>query len=202
MLGLTYEEAVSHCRSNGDLSLSHDNVFLRFRAGPRSALLVQTPSQLRMVSALCLDLVDYQGAERSFEGGLLWLALWDFQPPVHRVGWRAIEAMRRAHGVNSPLEIAPATLFRADELIEQQAFLTFALALGWSGYMVPRMSRDLFDLRTSDRMFVYAESDEVLGEIETALKRWKPVLVDESRECSGTGRRKTKRATLRKAKGR
>jgi hypothetical protein len=202
MLGLTYEEAVEYCRSIEELCLSRDNVFLRFRAGPRGALVVQTPSHLRMVSALCLDLVSYQQAKGNFEGGLLWLGPWDFSPPVHRVGWRAIEAMRRVHGVNAPLEIAPATLFRADELIEQQAFLTFALAFGWSGYMVPRMSRYLLDLRASDRFFVHAETAEDLEDIAGVLKRWEPTGAEESGEPNKTGRRKPKRATLRKAEGR
>ncbi|MGH9526412.1 MAG: hypothetical protein ACRD2F_07035 [Terriglobales bacterium] len=198
MLGLTHEEAIGYCKSTGRLLVSRDGIHVRFVTGPRKALVIQTPPHLRAASALCLEMVNYQQAERSFEGGLLWLGLWDGVSGIHRVGWRALEAMRRVHGVNASLEIAPATSFRADELVEEQAFLTYALAFGWGGYMIPSSVPYLLDLRTSDRFFVCAETARDLQDVGAALKAWKPVMVDESGGSANAGRGEPKRAGKRK----
>ncbi len=202
MVGLTHEEAIEYCKLGGELHLSRDNVFLRFKTGPREALLIQTPPHVRATSLLCSQIVRYQEAQ-SGEGGLVWLGLWDIGPAIaQRVGWRTLESIRRLHGINASLEIAPATSFRADELIEEQVFLTNTLAFGWGGYLVSSGSPFVLDFRTSDRFFVYSSQAEVLDEIEGALELWKPVRVDEASETRGSGHLKPKPLAPRKRKRR
>ncbi len=202
MVGLTHEEAIGYCKSSGELRFLRDKIHLRFRTGPREALLIQTPPSMQATSLLCSQIVRYQEADWG-EGSLVWLGLWHMGPSIaQRVGWRTLESIRRLHGVNASLEIAPATSFRGDELVDEQVFLTNILAFGWGGYMVSSGSPFILDFRTSERFFVYSSQAEVLDEIEGALEAWKPVRVDEASETRGSGHLRPKPLAPRERKRR
>jgi hypothetical protein len=171
---LNTDEARRWCKQGfGSLRLTNEDL-LYYKSRRRFGFMIRIPAEFRRMAVLCHDLLTFTGGHE-FEGGLMWLHLWDVGVNrIVRVGWQTLEDLRRAHGCVQSLEIAPAQLFRSDEFVGMHAFLLYTMAYEWSGIMLPRNGGFFLDIRASSRFFCWAESEDVEEKLLEHLKGWSP----------------------------
>ena len=174
---MTYDEARSWCRG-AEVELTSDGD-LRYPGQSEHKFFVLAPEEFRRIMALTGTIVSFRG-EAVFSGGLIWLRRWDIGTSrLARVGWRVIEDVRRAHGDSRSLEVAPAQLFRDDEISELHAFLMLIICFGWVAEFVPAASRDFFIHFKDNRQLCFtAGSAALLEELRVALSEWNPTRQD------------------------
>lgn len=169
------KEARGWCTQGGesDRRLARQDV-LSYGKRKEFTFRIKNPSEHRKIVALAHDILAIQ-SERGFSGGLIWFHMWYVGcGELVMPGWKIIESMRRAQGDLRSLDIAPAQVFREDELVELHAFLIQMMAFGWSGYYVPSTEDFFLDFRTSERFFCVAKSEERLKALSSSLKLWNP----------------------------
>ncbi|HEY6128262.1 MAG TPA: hypothetical protein VIW23_08785 [Candidatus Acidoferrum sp.] len=174
MRSMTSDEARKWCSQDAvRLSLTRDEV-LRYKSAGKHKLFVTAPQEHRRIIVLARTILLFRG-EADFSGGLLWLRRWDIgSPQLVRVGWRILEDIRRAHGESRSLEVAPAQLFRDDELVELHAFLVQAIAFGWVADFIPSTGGFFAHFKDNRQVCLFADSSETLKEMRTSFRDWKP----------------------------
>ncbi|HEX4007471.1 MAG TPA: hypothetical protein VHX60_14945 [Acidobacteriaceae bacterium] len=174
MEALTAEEARRWCSQGfGSLRVTNEDL-LYYKTRRRFGFEVGVPSDFRRIALLCGDLVNFTFGP-DFEGGLLWLKGWEFGvTDIVKVGWRTLESIRRAHGNLQSLEIAPAQVFRADEVIDLHAFLLYTMTYEWAGYLLPRNGGFFLDVRASKRIICNAATEEIDEKLFEHLSKWQP----------------------------
>ena len=170
---MTSDEARKWCSQEAvGLMLTRDDV-LRYKSGEQR-FFVTAPEEHRDIVFLARQISSFRG-EADFAGGLLWLRRWEIGSPQQvRVGWRILEDIRRAHGESKSLEMAPAQLFRNDELVELHAFLVQAIAFGWVAEYIPAGTGYFAHFKDNRQVCLSAESPETLKEMRTSFQDWKP----------------------------
>ena len=132
-----------------DIGMTHDGL-LYYKHKNSVSLKIEVPEQPEKVTLLALLLLGWK-EELNFHGSLLWLQSFDIgSPQVDRVGWRAIEQMRRGYGELRSIETAGGHMFRCDELLDANAFIALSLLFRWS----------IFMLHPSGEYFVYVDEGE------------------------------------------
>jgi hypothetical protein len=172
MKALTTKGAILRCSQNG-LVMKNDSR-LRYKGVEESAFFITAPEEHRGILFLARSVTTFR-EEADFNGGLIWLRRWDIgSPQLVRPGWSILENIRRAHGDDRPLEVAPAQLFRQDELVELNAFLIQAIAFGWIADYVPSTRNFFLHLRDNRQICVTTKSDETSNELRKYLQQWHP----------------------------
>jgi hypothetical protein len=170
---------------------------LRYKGSTEHKFFITAPEEHRMITALAHKILTFRAAEW-FSGGLLWLQRWDIgSPQLARPGWLIVESIRRANGEPRCLEIAPAQLFRDDELLELHAFLNQAIAFGWVTDYIPSVGRFFLHFKDNLQVCFTAESPETLKDLRTEFQRWKPTDKDPMVEKMTSIERERKRAGQR-----
>ncbi len=112
-----------------------------------------------------------------FYGALIWFTNWDIGTPnIERSGLRILEQMRRGYGVTASVENAPAQLFRSDEAVDAQAFLTLPMLFGWDAYFTPHGTRYFAYVRQNGSLFLVTDGEEVLQKLKASLDPYRPAL--------------------------
>lgn len=173
MRSMTSDEARKWCSQDAlGLKITRDDD-LRYK-GPEHKLFIQIPEEHRGIVVLARVLLAFRG-EANFSGGMLWLRWWEIgSPQLTRVGWHILEDIRRAHGESRSLEVAPAQLFRDDEFVELQAFLTQVMCFGWVADYVPSASGLFAHFKDNRQVCLSAESSQTLKEMRTSFHDWNP----------------------------
>lgn len=172
MQSMTSEEARKWC-SQEALALKGGDI-LRYASSKEHRFFVTAPEEHRDIVFLAQQILSFSG-EPHFAGGLLWLRRWDIgSPQTIRVGWRILEDIRRAHGESRSLEVAPAQLFRNDELVETHAFLVQVIAFGWVADYIPSAGGYFAHFKDNRQVSLSAGSPETLREMRTSFRDWNP----------------------------
>jgi hypothetical protein len=176
MKALTTTEARQWC-SQARLGMTGD-LTLRYKGKAQNKFFITAPEEHRRIVVLARALLVFRG-EANFSGGMLWLQRWDIgSPQFVRAGWRILEDIRRAHGEVRSLEIAPAQLFRDDELVALHAFLIQVTAFGWVSDYVPSGEGFYIHFKDNRQVCVTAQSPETLNELRVHLQQWHPTEED------------------------
>jgi hypothetical protein len=132
----------------------------------------EAPRAVALVSSL-LAVEEDDG----FYGALMWFRSWDIGTPrIERCGLRILEQMRRGYGVTASLENAPGQLFRTDELVDAEAFLTLPLFFGWDAYLAPHGTRHFVYARGNGSLFAVTDEQQILEKLMTSLASYRPIL--------------------------
>ena len=170
MRGMTVEEAKSWCLDVG-LKLTEEGL-LCYEAEQR--FFVSAPEEFRRIMPFTRVMLTFRG-EAAFSGGLIWLRRWDIgTPQFTRVGQQILEDIRRAHGDLRSLELAPAQLFRDDELSKLQAFLVQVVGFGWVAEFVPSTGQFFAHFKDNRQVCFAGKLTDSLNELRAALKQWNP----------------------------
>lgn len=170
---MTSDEARKWCSQDATgLKITRDDD-LQYK-GPEHKLFIQIPEEHRGIVVLARVLLAFRG-EVNFSGGMLWLRWWEIgSPQLTRVGWQILEDIRRAHGESRSLEVAPAQLFREDEFVELQAFLTQVMCFGWVADYVPSASGFFAHFKDNRQVCCTATSVDELKDLRTHFAEWNP----------------------------
>ncbi len=174
MKAMNTTEARQWCSQDAtSLGIMRDDT-LQYKASREHRFFITAPEGHRDIVILSRDIL-YVREEVGFNGGLIWLQRWDIgSPQLVRPGWRILEDIRRAHGEPRSLDIAPAQLFREDELVELHAFLIQVIAYGWVADFVPSSNGFFFHFKSNGQICLIAKSAEILNELRTAFREWNP----------------------------
>ncbi len=176
MKGVTGEEARGWCLQAG-LNVNDDNI-LGYGASGKGRFFISAPEEHRRIIVLARALLTF-GGEASFQGGMLWLHRWDIgSPQLVRVGWEIVEDLRRARGELRSLDVAPAQLFRRDELVLLHAFLLQAIAFGWVTDYVPASGAFFVHFKDNRQLCFTADTADTLKELRTTFTEWNPTEED------------------------
>lgn len=155
-----------------DIEMTHDGL-LYYKKAKSVSLKIrvpESPEELTLLASLVLSWRE----EIAFHGSLFWLQLWDIgSPQVDRVGWKAIEQMRRGYGETRSIETANGHLFRPDELLDANAFVALALLFRWSCFIV-HVDGDYFVYVDEGETVYFITSEKTLGTYLTFLEHCKP----------------------------
>lgn len=169
---MTTEEARNWCLKVGP-KLGNDGV-LRYPSSAEQRFFVLAPEEFRRITVFARVALTFR-SEAAFGGGLLWLRRWDIgSPQLMSVGWRIIEDIRRAHGGSQSLEVAPAQLFREDELLDLHAFLVQVIGFGWVAEFVPSTGGFFLHFKDNRQVCFAGESKDSLNELRAAFSQWNP----------------------------
>jgi len=172
MKAMTVEEAKSWCLS-ARLKLTEEDL-LCYRVPAEQRFFVSAPEEFRRIMPFTRVMLTFRG-EAAFSGGLIWLRRWNIgTPQFTKVGWQIIEDIRRAHGDLRSLELAPAQLFREDELSDLQAFLVQVIGFGWVAEFVPSTGGFFAHFKDNRQVCLTCESTDSLNELRAALNQWNP----------------------------
>ena len=95
-----------------------------------------------------------------FSGATIWFTEWGvWNDADERAGYAIIEAMHRANGQPLAFEVAPAHVFRADELAEAVGMLLQPMVFGWDAYYLPRWSHG------TDEFFIHISHDSFISDV-------------------------------------
>jgi hypothetical protein len=169
---LTAQEAREWCSSVG--AKSGKDGLLGYKGPNQHKFFVEAPEAFREIVVLIRQILTFRG-EPGFDGGMLWLRQWEIgSPQLVRAGWKIIEGMRRAQGELRPLEVAPAQVFRGDELVDLHGFLVQVVGFGWVVDLV-RPTGDFFLHFKSNRQICFAaNSAGTLAELRANFNEWNP----------------------------
>jgi hypothetical protein len=170
---MTDAEALDWCSKRSlDLRLNREGDLSLKSSKPRR-FFIAAPEEHRRVIVLVRHILCFAG-ETSFHGGMLWLRRWDIgSPQLVRVGWKILEGMRRGHGDSKPLDIAPAQMFRDDDLVEAHAFLVQVIAFGWVADYVPIGAKYFLHFK-DNRQICFSSAAEPAKELHNAFQMWNP----------------------------
>jgi hypothetical protein len=176
MKALTNEEARKWCSRVGP-KMAKDGL-LSYQGLRAHAFYLQAPEEFREIVVIARAMLTFRG-EADFSGGMLWLRRWDIgSPQLVRVGWRILERMRGAQGESRPLEVAPAAIFRDDELVDLHSYLLQVIGFGWVADFV-RPTGDFFLHFKNNRQVCFtADSTTTLKELRAAFSAWNPTEED------------------------
>ena len=166
---MTNDEARDYCQKFPDPLRIADDDSIYFDVDEQPSFLVQSPMEFRGIGFLADAL-----SSASPNGGFLWLHLMYGAKPLVNASFEIIDNMRRAHGDDRPLRIAPAQTFEAREQLQLQIALMQVIGNGWNGYFIPADHSFLIDFRSSHRFFCHGRSKEQLTELSTLLEPWNP----------------------------
>ena len=156
-----------------DIEMTHDGL-LHYMHSKAVSLKIKVPEAPEQIVLLAFLLLGWK-EEISFHGSLFWLQLWDVGcPQVDRVGWKAIEQMRRGYGELRPIETASGHLFRFDELVDANAFAALALLFRWSYFIVPPNGEHFVYVEEGETAYFIARTEEALGTYLKFLEHCKP----------------------------
>ncbi|HEX3739301.1 MAG TPA: hypothetical protein VHV29_06205 [Terriglobales bacterium] len=172
MKGLTVEEARGWCAQVGP---QESNGVLRYETSNQDySFFVLAPETFREITILARAMLVFRG-DANFYGGLLWLRRWDIgSPQLVHAGWRIMEEMRGAHGEPRSLEMAPAQLFREDELTDLHVFLIQVIGFGLVADLVPTAGSFFVHFKDNRQVCFTCESMELLNELRTTFTAWNP----------------------------
>lgn len=170
---MTKEETRKYCtQPSAGLAVDEDDC-LYYDSPDEDSFFIKYPSEHRQIVKLSYDLLTISPIN-CFDGGMIWLHGWQYGPRwMTKPGWRIIEDMRRAHGDQNSLDIAPAQYFREDEMVELHASLIQLVAYEWPAYYLPRGSRFFVDY-TGERVLVHSKDSGMLEELYSGLASWGP----------------------------
>jgi hypothetical protein len=172
MKSMTVDEAKDWFLQTG-LRLTKENV-LRYKPSRERRFFVSAPEEFRRIMPFTRNILTFRG-EAAFSGGLIWLRRWNIGTPQFiKVGWKIIEDIRRAHGDLRSLELAPAQLFRDDELLELHAFLVQIIGFWWVAEFVPPTGGFFVHFKDNRQVCFMSESTESLAELRAAFGQWNP----------------------------
>jgi hypothetical protein len=172
MKTMTIQEAKDWCLSVGP-GPTKENL-LRYRGSAEHRFFVLAPEEFRRIMSFTRTMLTFRG-ETAFCGGLIWLRRWNIgTPQFTKVGWQIIEDIRRAHGDLRSLDLAPAQLFREDELLDLHAFLVQVIGFGWVAEFVPSTGEFFVHFKDNRQVCFTGESTESLNELRAALSQWNP----------------------------
>lgn len=147
---------------------------LRYTAPNLRGLRLDVPSEASKIAVLVSDLLSIEEPD-GYYGALIWFTNWDIGTPlIERCGLRILEQMRRGYGVTASIENAPAQLFRTDEIVDVQAFLTLPLLFGWDAYFAPHRTRYFAYVRQNGSLFLVTDEDTVLRQLQASLEPYHP----------------------------
>jgi hypothetical protein len=172
MKALTAREAKKWCSQDAKGLHFGDLDSLRYRPSKEHAFFIAAPEEHRRINFLAGQIIAFRDG-RSFSGGLLWLRRWDNASLVWP-GWLILESIRRAHGDERSLEVAPAQLFREDELVALHAWLIQVIAFGWVADYVPSFGDFFVRFKDNRKIRFTAASAVDLKELRTLFKEWNP----------------------------
>lgn len=175
MKAMTTAEAKDWCSQVG-LHLSSDGLlgYASSLSSQGPKFFVLAPEEFRRISVFTRSLLNLPD-KTAFGGGLLWLRRWDIgSPPLIWAGWRIIESIRKVSGGSESLEVAPAQLFRADELVEFHACLIPVVGFGWVAEFVPSTGGFFLHFKDNRQVCFSAESTDLLNELRTAFRHCNP----------------------------
>src|SRR5882724_10234723 len=174
MQSMTRHEAQKWCSQDATgLQVTSEDI-LRYDGADEHKFFVAAPPEYYKIVVLTRAILLFAG-EAGFSGGFIWLQRWDIgSPQLVRVGWRILEDIRRAHGDSRSLEIAPAQLFRDDELVELHAFLAQAVGFGWLADYVACTGKFFVHFKTNGQICFTAKSAETLQTLRTSFQEWNP----------------------------
>jgi hypothetical protein len=174
-----------HALSIDDLQKWGTASHLKMRIEPKGYLFYETgkplfgirlnvPGEGRAAAALASSLVAF---EDEYHGGFLWFTNWDIgTPQIERAGLKIVEQMRRGYGVTSSVENAPAQLFRSDESVDAQAFLTMSVIFGWEAFLMPHRTRYFAYARPNGSLFLVTDEEEISHKLLAFFEYLHPVV--------------------------
>ncbi len=172
MKAMTVEEAKSWCLSAG--LRPNEEGLLCYSPLAAQRFFVSAPEEFRRIMPFTRDMLTFRG-EAAFSGGLIWLQEWTIgTPQFTRVGRQIVEDIRRAHGEPRSLELAPAQLFRDDELLDLHAFLVQITGFGWVADFVPSTGGFFVHFKGNRQVCFTSKSTDSLNELRAALGEWNP----------------------------
>lgn len=149
---------------------------LRYATRNSLGLRLGVPLEARKAAALASSLVSVE-EDDGFYGALIWFTNWDTgTPQIERCGLRILEQMRRGYGITASVENAPAQLFRTDEIVDVQAFLTLPMLFGWDAYFMPHGTRYFAYVRQNGSVFLVTDREQVLQKLRVFLDPYQPAM--------------------------
>lgn len=174
MKSLTVEEARNYCTQSGTFLSINDSNSLYYDTPEEHSFSIKHPPEYRRMLALTYELLTFSSPD-SFYGGMIWLQGWQLGVnEMIRPGWRILEDMRRAHGDQRSLDLAPAQYFRHDEFVELHAYLVQVMGNGWPACYLPSGSCSFFEFRSSERFLCYSKDSTELDKLYSKLSSWGP----------------------------
>jgi hypothetical protein len=149
---------------------------LRYSTGNLLGVRLDVPAKATAAVSLVSSLLAVEECD-GYYGALMWFTNWDIgTPQIERCGLRILEQMRRGYGVTASVENAPGQLFRSDEMVDVQAFLTLPLLFGWDAYFAPHGTRYFAYARQNSSLFLVTDNEQVLQKLQQSLEPYQPVL--------------------------
>jgi hypothetical protein len=137
---------------------------------------IDVPSEAPKAALLASSLLSVEEDE-GYYGSMMWFTDWDAgTPQIERCALRILEQMRRGYGVTASVENAPAQLFRTDEIVDAQAFLTLPMLFGWDAYFAPHGTRYFAYVRRNGSIFLVTDREQVLEKLQASLDGYRPTL--------------------------
>jgi hypothetical protein len=172
MKGMNAEQALGWSKDAG-LTMNEDGL-LSYANPNEQRFFIAAPDGFRNMMILVQRMAIF-GGEAGFSGGLLWLHRWDIgSPQLVRVGWQIMEDMRRACGDMQSLDIAPAQFFRADELVQLNAFLLHVLGLGLVADFIPASRHFFVHFKDNAQICFTTDEADTFKELRTTFSGWNP----------------------------
>jgi hypothetical protein len=145
---------------------------LSYGKGNDCSATIEVPQDSELRVALSHSLLSY----RDFYGGLLWIKEWrmgDLNEVA--VGLRLLENMRRGMGHLEPIEATSGHLFRSDEFLDAQAFLSVMLLWSWQAFWVPTTPGYFYYLHHNNKVELNAGDQNALSDLQCYLSGWRPI---------------------------
>ncbi len=170
MRTLTAKEAQKWCSQAGFRTPRYRVHYPGFR---EPQFFVRVPEEFRLILAFSREILTFRDATL-FGGGLIWMQGWNIgSPSDSRVGRIIIEDMRRARGELRPLDVAPALLFRDDEMVEMHTALVQVMGFGWVADLVTSTGL-LVNFKSNFQAGFTVRPPSDVNDLRRALERWKP----------------------------
>lgn len=149
---------------------------LQYQAPKIFGCRIDVPSEAMRIVSLVYSLLAVE-QEVGFYGGLIWYTNWGMgTPELEQCGLRILEQMRRGYGAGESVENSPAQVFRSDERVDAQAFITLPLLWGWDAYFTPHGSRYFAYARQNGSLYLVTDDEEVFQKLLGAFDAYHPVL--------------------------
>jgi len=167
MTGMTKLEVEDYLASLGKLGedrLHYGDGRLYFKGADVASIHVHYPKEPYRLMYLARLLGSLMHKESHFLHGLVWVSTWGvWDIGVEAIGLKMFERMRQSKGENRPLESAPGTWFRHDELVDAVSILVQPMLVGWDAYYVPQWAAG------GDEYFVSVSHDSYI-DVHTRTK--------------------------------